>query len=198
MNILAYCYGPTCEEKELFCKEFTEENKDYQIFSSSKIRQQISGDIFVKNKETEEKVIEQLIEECVKTFTKNKKRKNILINGLFLNQESRLKLINLLELNITSSFKKVAIAFLPKSSISTYESLKNKKEFKNLDFDYIKRQFLNFKYAESKEEADLIIERIQNYNGKFNLECCVWKKQEVVECDSFNKIAEFVKHINSF
>ena len=94
MNILAYCYGPTCEEKELFCKEFIEENKDYQIVSSSKIRQQISGDIFVKNKETEEKVIEQLIEECVKTFTKNKKRKNILINGLFLNQESRLKLIN--------------------------------------------------------------------------------------------------------
>ena len=198
MKILAYCYGPISDEKEFFCKQFIKENKDYEIVSSQDIRQKLTNEIFVKNKETEKKVIEELVGQCIKIFTKNKKRKNILINGLFLNEESRLKLINSLESNIDSDFKKVAIAFLPKSSISTYEILKNKKEFKNLDFEYIKKQFLNFKYAEKQEEADLLIQRIQNYNEKFNLECYIWKKQEVIECDSFNKIAEFIKHINSF
>ena len=57
MKILAYCYGPISDEKEFFCKQFIKENKDYEIVSSQDIRQKLTNEIFVKNKETEKSVV---------------------------------------------------------------------------------------------------------------------------------------------
>jgi hypothetical protein len=198
MKILAYCYGPTCAEKDIFCEKFIEENDDYELVSSSAIRLKLSQNALVENKIIEQNVISETLNRCIKIFTKNKKRKNILLNGLFLNEASRLNLINLLEAKVNFDFKKAAIAFLPEDAMETYENLKNKKEFNNLDFEYIKKQFINFKLASKKEEADVLIDRVENHDGQIQLSATTWQKQELVTCNTFKKVSEFIKHINSF
>jgi hypothetical protein len=198
MKILAYCYGPTCTEKDIFCEKFIEENDDYELVSSSSIRLNLSKSALVENKIVEQMVMEETLNRCVKIFTKNKKRKNILLNGLFLNEASRLNLINLLEASVNFEFKKVAIAFLPGDAAETYENLKNKKEFNNLDFEYTRKQFINFKLASKKEEADLLIDNVENHDGQIQLSTTTWQEQELVTCNTFKKVSEFIKHINSF
>jgi hypothetical protein len=198
MKILAYCYGPTCVEKDIFCEKFIEENDDYELVSSSLIRLKLSKSALVENKIIEQTVMEEILNRCVKIFTKNKKRKNILLNGLFLNEASRLNLINLLETNVNFDFKKAAIAFLPADSVETYENLKNKKEFNDLDFEYTRKQFINFKLATKKEEADLLIDKVENHDGQIQLNATTWREQESVTCNTFKKVSEFIKHISSF
>jgi hypothetical protein len=198
MKILAYCYGPTCVEKDIFCEKFIEENDDYELVSSSSIRLKLSKSALVENKIVEQMVMEETLNRCVKIFTKNKKRKNILLNGLFLNEASRLNLINLLEASVNFEFKKVAIAFLPEDVVETYENLKNKKEFNDLNFEYTRKQFINFKLASKKEEADLLIDKIENHDERIELSTTTWQKQESVTCNNLKKVSEFIKHINSF
>jgi hypothetical protein len=59
MKILAYCYGPTCVEKDIFCEKFIEENDDYELVSSSSIRLKLSKSALVENKIVEQMVMEE-------------------------------------------------------------------------------------------------------------------------------------------
>lgn len=196
MKILAYCYGPLSLKKESYCSQFIKENSDYCLISCHKIREKISGNKFVKDKSIEIQVTEQVNNECIKIL--NKKNKNVLINGLFLNKESRLNLINSIEKNFNKKIKKAAIAFLPTSSTSTYESLKNTKEFKDIDFEDLRKQFFNFKSAKKQEEGDVLIHKIENYGEGFRLETQLWGKEEIISCSNLKKVSEYITFTNSF
>jgi hypothetical protein len=196
MKILAYCYGPLSIDKDTYCESFVKENKNYSLVNCSDIREQISGTKFIKDKKTELQVRDEISNQCLKIL--NLKNKNVIVNGLFLNEESRINLIRSIQDPFKENIKKVAIGFLPASPTSTYEDLKNSKKFKDLEFDYLRKQFLNFKLAEKQEEGDVLIDKIDNYSDKFYLETKLWGGDERISCDNFKKIAEYIKYTNSF
>jgi hypothetical protein len=196
MKILAYCYGPLSLKKELFFNQFVDENVDYIQVSCHKIREKISGNKFTKDKLLELQVMEEVNNQCLKIL--NKKNKNLIVNGLFLNEESRLSFINNIEKNFNNKIKKAAIGFLPVSCASTYEALKNTKEFKEIDFEDLRRQFFNFKLAKKQEEGDVLINKIENYGERFNLETQLWNKEEIISCKDLKKVSEYIKFTNSF
>jgi len=196
MKILAYCYGPFSLKKESYCNQFIEENTDYSLISCHKIREKISGSKLAKDKLIELKVMEEVNNQCLKIL--NKKNKNLIVNGLFLNEESRLTFLNSIEKNLNFKFKKAAIGFLPTSCASTYEALKNTKDFKEIDFEDLRKQFFNFKLAKKKEEGDVLINKIENYGEKFNLETQLWNKEEIISCKDLKKVSEYIKFTNSF
>jgi hypothetical protein len=196
MKILAYCYGPLSTSKERYCNQFIEENSDYCKVSCHEIRSKISGTVYIKDKNTEIQVRDEVTSQCIKIL--NKKNKNILINGLFLNEESRISLISSIEKNFNDKLKKAAIGFLPTSSTSTYELLKNTNEFKDIDFEDLRKQFFNFKLAEKQDEGDVLIDKIENYGGKYHLETKLWGKEQRISCDNLKKVSEYIKYTSSF
>lgn len=196
MKIFVYCYGPISLEKDSYCNSFVKENKNYSLVNCSEIREKISGTKFIKDKKIELQVRDEINNECLKIL--NKKNKNLIINGLFLNEESRLNLIKFVEANYKEAFKKAAIGFLPSSSTSTFEKLKNTQEYKDIEFDYLRKQFFNFKLAETEEEADVLINKIENYSDCFYLETKLWGKEQRISCNNFKKISEYIKYTSSF
>jgi hypothetical protein len=196
MKILIYCYGPLSLEKDSYCNSFVKENKNYSLVSCSDIREKISGTKFIKDKKIELQVRDEVNNQCLKFL--NQKNKNVIVNGLFLNEDSRLNLLKSIEESFKQTFKKAAIGFLPVSSTSTFEKLKDTKEYKGIDFDYLRKQFFNFKLAEKKEEADVLIDKIENYSDCFYLETKLWGKEQRISCNNFKKISEYIKHTSSF
>jgi hypothetical protein len=196
MKILAYCYGPFSTKKDSYCNQFVEENTDYSLICCHKIREKISGNKFIKDKLVEAQVRDQVSDQCLKIL--NKKNKNVIVNGLFLNEEGRLNLIDSVEKKFDDKIKKVAIAFLPTSATSTYESLKSTKEFKDIDFEDLRKQFFNFKLAKKQEEGDVLINKIENYGEKFHLETQLWGREEIISCNNLKKVSEYIKFTSSF
>lgn len=196
MKTLLYCYGPFSTEKDSFCEDFSSENKEYSIVSCCKIRKKISGSAIIKDKAVEIELKQSVINECINIL--NKKNKNIILNGLFLNEESRLDLLNSIDKIFNKKIKKVAIAFLPVSSTSTYEKLKEEKDFKDIDFEQVRNQFFNFKLAQKQDEGDVLIYQIDNYGGKFHMQTKLWGKDERISCDNLKKVSEYIKYTNSF
>jgi len=200
MNIIAYCYGPFSIEKNLFCENFTKVNKDFKLIQPHLLRKKITGSILSTDKSIELELGKLIKSECLKILTSNKKQKNILINGLFLNKESRIALSQLFSPDEQKQHKtkKVAIAFIEKDLTQCFEDIKTKKEFKEVSFDILKSQFLNFKIASTEEEADILINNIEEYGGRLNLDTKLWGKDIIIACDSLKKVAEYIKHTNSF
>jgi hypothetical protein len=188
--------GPLSLDKDSFCKQFVKENKKYSLVSCTDLRDKISGTKFIKDKKIEIQVRDAVANECLKIL--NEKNKNVIVNGLFLNEESRLNLLKSIQDNIEEKLKRVAISFLPTSSTLAYEKLKNSKEFKDIDFDYLRKQFLNFKPAEKQEEADVLIDNIEYYGEKFYLQTKLWGKDERISCNSLKKVSEYINYTNSF
>jgi hypothetical protein len=200
MNIIAYCYGPFSIEKNSFCENFTKINKDFKLIKPHLLRKKITGSILATDKSIELELGKLIKNECLKILTSNKKQKNILINGLFLNKESRIALSQLFSPDEQKQHKtkKVAIAFIEKDLTQCFEDIKTKKEFKEVSFDILKSQFLNFKIASTEEEADILINNIEEYGGRLNLDTKLWGKDTIIACDSLKKVAEYIKHANSF
>jgi hypothetical protein len=196
MKTLVYCYGPFSLQKDRYCEQFIKENNNYSLVSCHQIRKKLSGSCFIKEKTVELKVISQVNEECLKIL--NKKNKNLLINGLFLTEASRMTLLNKISEGFDQEIKKAAVAFLPTSATSTLESLKETKDFKDVDFEDLRKQFFNFKLAEKQEEGDLLISKIEKYSDKFSIEAKIWGKEEIISCTDLKKVSEFIKHIRSF
>ena len=198
MSILAYCYGPLSTEKSLFCKNFSKSNTDFKLIEAHKVRKKITGSILPGDKSLEIKTIESIKEICINVLNSSKKQNNILINGLFLNSQSRINLIESLADKVKVNFKKVAIAFIEDDATECFEKNKKEKELKEITFDIIRSQFLNFKMASTQEEADLLISKVEEYGGRINLETKIWGKDSIINCDNLKKVADYIKHINSF
>jgi len=199
MSILAYCYGPFSIEKNLFCKNFTKINNDFKLIEAHSLRKQITGSVFATDQSAEIEVGKLIRTECLNILNSKKKQKHILINGLFLNKDNRISLCQLIKSDDSKNeIKKIAIAFIEKDVAECFEDFKNKKEFKGITFDMLKSQFLNFKIASTEEEADLLINTIEEYGGRLNLDTKLWGKDTIISCDSLKKVAEYIKHANSF
>jgi hypothetical protein len=52
--------------------------------------------------------------------------------------------------------------------------------------------------ASTQEEADLLISKVEEYGGRINLETKIWGKDSIIACDNLKKVADYIKHINSF
>lgn len=199
MSVLVYCYGPFSVEKSLFCKNFSKVNPEFKLIECNKIRKKISGSIAPGSKITELKTIQEINKICIDTLGSSKKKNNILLDGLLLSKQSRLNLIESLTDNENiPNLKKVAVSFCAESATDCFEKNKDDNDLKNIDFDTIRSQFLNFKIASTKEEADLLISKIEEYDGKIDLETKLWGKDSIINCDNLKKVAEYFKHINSF
>lgn len=200
MSVLLYCYGPFSIEKNNFCNNFAEENKEYKLIQAHLIRKKITGTIIATDKLAELEVGKILKNECLKILSSNKKQNNVLINGLFLNKESRLAISQLVTLDECNKYKikKAAIAFIEKDLTQCFEDIKAKKNLKGISFDLLKSQFLNFKMASTQEEADILINNIEEYGGRLNLDTKLWGKDIIIACDSLKKVAEYIKYTNSF
>jgi len=137
MNIVAYCYGPFSIEKNTFCENFAKINKDFKLIQPHILREKITGSIVPSDKSSELEVGKLLKNECLMVLNSKKKQKNILINGLFLNKESRIALSELIlsEKQDSQQIKMAAIAFIEKDVAQCLEDLKNKKKYKDVTFD---------------------------------------------------------------
>jgi hypothetical protein len=198
MSILAYCYGPLSTEKSLFCKNFSKSNTDFKLIEAHKVRKKITGSIIPGDKSLEIKTVEAIKEICINILNSNKKQNNVLINGLFLNKQSRMNLAESLVDKVKVNFKKVAIAFIDDDVTECFEKNKKEKELKEITFDTIRSQFLNFKMASTPEEADLLISKVEEYGGRINLEAKMWGKDSTIACDNLKKVGDYIKHIKSF
>jgi hypothetical protein len=200
MNIVAYCYGPFSIEKNIFCENFAKINKDFKLIQPHILREKITGSIVPSDKSSELEVGKLLKNECLMVLNSKKKQKNILINGLFLNKESRIALSELIlsEKQDSQQIKMAAIAFIEKDVAQCLEDLKNKKKYKDVTFDILKSQFLNFKIASTEAEAHLLISNIEEYGGRLNLDTKLWGKDTIISCNTLKKVAEYIKYTNSF
>jgi hypothetical protein len=200
MNIIAYCYGPFSIKKNLFCENFTKANKDFKLIQPHLLREKITGSILPTSKASELKVVESVKAECLEILNSKKKQKNVLINGLFLNKENRISLSKLFftEKQEKYQIKTAAIAFLERNITECFEDFKNIKKYKDITFDILKSQFLNFKTASTQEEADVLIYNIEEHSDGFNVNAKLWGEDISISCNTYKKVAEYIKHTSSF
>ena len=179
-------------EKNNFCKSFVKANTDYKLIEAHKVRKKKTGSIIPKDKTLESEVRSLIKKQSLQELTK----KNILINGLFLNKESRIDLIAPIREKL--KIKVVAISFANKTLTDTHESNQKTKELNEISFDTLRSQFSNFKLVSTSAEADLIIDSIEQDANLLNIDSKIWEKQSNIKCDNFKKLAEYIEHINSF
>jgi hypothetical protein len=196
MASLVYCYGPLSVEKNVFCKNFTSENKNYKLIDLLKIRKKHTGSIAVETKEKELELNNLIINNCSSLLIQNK---NIIVNGLFLNEKSRTSFIDFVKNYSKVNFKSIAIAFPVKSLPDLYESNKQEKMYKNVTFDHLRFQITNFTQASTLEEGDLLINKIENCEEeKIKINTKLWQEDRVIYCSTFKKVSEYFKYATSF
>lgn len=196
MKLIAYCYGPVSVDKNLFVESFLSDNDNYKFVDLHKIRKKITGFILPKDKESELSLKEEVEKKCLSLLKKND---SILINGLFLNKESRLAFISSIEEKAGFSIKKVALAFKAGNLASLLEKNQKNKLFKDISFDELRKQDGLFKKVSSSEEADLVIDEVDfsdPANIKINTK--LWGEDRIITCDSFKKLSEYFRCSTSF
>jgi hypothetical protein len=196
MTSLIYCYGPLSVDKNLFCKNFTSENKNYKSVDLLKIRKKHTGSIAPAAKEKELELNNLIINTCSSLLSQNK---SIIVNGLFLNDKSRASFIDFVRKNSKSNFKSIAVAFPVKSLPELYEDNKREKIFKDVTFDHLRFQISNFTQASTLEEGDLLINKIENSEDKkIKIDTKLWQEDRVIYCSTFKKVSEYFKYATSF
>lgn len=195
MTPLVYCYGPFSVEKNLFCKSFVSENKNYKLIELHKIRKKITGSILPKDKDLELQVKKEIEDKCLPLIDKGVP---VLINGLFLNKEARLIFLESIQKNTCNNFKKIALAFPVSNPIDSFEKSKKDKILKELSFDSIRSQVSIFNKASTNEEADLVIDEIDIDSNPLKLNTKLWGENRIISCDNFKKLAEYFRYSNSF
>jgi hypothetical protein len=196
MKLIAYCYGPASADKNLFVKKFLSENKNYKFLDLHKIRKKNTGSILPKDKASELALKSEVEKKCLSYFEKNN---SLLINGLFLNKESRIAFLSSIEAKVGCSIKKVALAFKPKNLSELLEKNQKDKIYKCISFDELRKQDSIFTKVSSSEEADLVIDEI-NFNNSPNIEINtkLWGEDRIITCDSFKKLSEYFRCSTSF
>jgi hypothetical protein len=196
MKLLAYCYGPVSVDKTRFTKSFLAENKDYKFIDLHKARKKITGSVIPSDKETELKLKNEIEEKCISFLIKEKP---VLINGLFLNKESRINFLSSIQEKINTSFKKIAISFKTNNLTELFENNKKEKIFKDVSFDELRKQEGIFNKVSSSEEADLIIDEINFENSScIKINTKLWGEDRIITCDNFKKLAEYFRCSTSF
>lgn len=195
MTLLVYCYGPLSAEKNLFCKSFISENKNFKLIELHKIRKKITGSIIAKDKELELEVKREIENKCLPLIDKGVP---MLISGLFLNKESRLAFLESIQKKSQNKFKKIALAFPISSLVDTFEENKKDKILKELSFDSIRSQVSIFSKASTNEEADLVIDKIDISSNPLKLNTKLWGEDRIISCANFKKLAEYFRCSSSF
>lgn len=195
MRLLVYCYGPFSVEKNLFCKNFISENKNFKLIELHKIRKKITGSIVPRDKELELQVKKEIESKCLPLIDKGVP---ILINGLFLNKESRLAFLESIEKKSQNKFKKIALAFPTQNPVESFEKSKKDKVLKELTFDSIRSQVSIFNKVLTNEEADLVIDEIKTDSNPLKLSTKLWGEDRTISCDNFKKLAEYFRCSSSF
>jgi len=195
MRLFVYCYGPFSVEKNSFCKNFISENKNFKLIELHKIRKKITGSILPKDKDLELQVKKEIEDVCLPFIDKGVP---ILINGLFLNKESRISFLKSIQKKSKNNFKKIALAFPVSSPTEAFEENKKDKILKELSFDSIRSQVLIFKKVLTNEEADLVIDEIDTDSKPLKLNTKLWGEDRTISCDNFKKLAEYFRCSSSF
>lgn len=196
MKLIAYCYGPVSVDKAFFSKQFLLENHDYKFIDLHEIRKKNTGSIIPKDKESELNLKEEIEKKCLFHFKKND---SILVNGLFLNKESRLSFLSSVEKKSILPIKKVALAFKPKNLAETLEKNQKNKTYKNISFDELRKQEKIFTRVSSSEEADLVIDEIEFADSaNIKISTKLWGEDRIITCDNFKKLSEYFRCSTSF
>jgi hypothetical protein len=195
MTLFVYCYGPFSIEKNLFCKNFIHENKNFKLIELHKIRKKITGSILPRDENLELEVKKVIEDKCIPLINKGTP---ILINGLFLNKKSRLAFLESIQKKTQNNFKKIALAFPTSNLIEAFEKIEKDKVFKELSFDSVRSQISIFNNASTSEEADLIIDEIDIASTPLRITTKLWGEKRIISCDNFKKLAEYLRYSNSF
>jgi hypothetical protein len=195
MRLLAYCYGPFSLEKNIFCKNFISENKNFKLIELHKIRKKITGSIIPKDRELELQVKQEIENKCLPLLAKGVP---ILVNGLFLNKEARVSFLESIQKKSKNAFKKIALAFPVPSPVAAFEESKKDKILKELSFDSIRSQVSIFNKALTSEEADLLIDEIKTDSNLLEISTKLWGEDRTISCDNFKKLAEYFRCSSSF
>lgn len=196
MKLLAYCYGPASIVKSDFAKKFLSENKNYKFIDLHKIRKKVTGSIIPKDREAESLLKDEVENKCVSFLERGYP---ILINGFFLNKESRLNFLSSIEEKINVSIKKIAIAFKSENLTELFENNKLEKAFKEISFDELRKQDGLFKKVSSSEEADLVIDEVDFSDlANIKINTKLWGEDRIITCDSFKKVSEYFRCSTSF
>lgn len=195
MRLLVYCYGPFSIEKNLFCKNFISENKNFKLIELHKIRKKITGSILPRDKDLELQVKEEIENKCLPLIDRGTP---ILINGLFLNKDSRISFLDSIQKKSKNNFKKIALAFQVSNPINTFEENKKDKILKELSFDSIRSQVSIFNKVSTNQEADLVIDEIDVNSTPLKIATKLWGEDRTISCDNFKKLAEYFRCSSSF
>ena len=195
MSLFIYCYGPFSIQKNLFCKRFISENKNFKLIELHKIRKKITGSILPTGKDFELQVRKEFEDKCVPLLDK---KIPVLINGLFLNKESRITFIESIQIKAKNKFKKIAVAFPFTNLTDQFEESKNEKLFKDISFDSLWAQVSIFNKALTSEEADLIVDEIDLDSKPLKINTKLWGEDRIISCNDFKKLSEYFSYSNSF
>jgi hypothetical protein len=196
MNFLTYCYGPFSVEKNVFCKNFAKENKNYNLIDTLKIRKKILGSFETSDPKKELELNNLIVGSCLSLLLNNK---DVLVNGLFLNKKSRISLVSRMKENIISPLKITSIAFSTNNLSELYENNKKDKIFKDLTFDNLRAQDSIFSKASTAEEGDLLINKIEkSLNDEIEIDTKLWQEDRIIHCNNLKKVSEYINHANSF
>lgn len=196
MSLIAYCYGPVSVDKNLFVEKFLSENDNYKLLDLHKIRKKITGSVLPIDNKLELNLKEEIEKKCLSLL---KKENSILINGLFLNRESRLVFFSSLEEKATSPFKKVALAFKSKNLTELMKKNQKNKIFKDITFDELRNQDRIFEKVFSSDEADLLINEVDfSDSSNIQINTNLWGEDRIITCDNFKKLSEYFCCSTSF
>jgi len=197
MSLLVYCYGPFSAKKGLFCQQFIKENVEYKLIELHKIRKKTIGSYIPIDKNSEQEVKKEFEKTCLASLKKNT---NLLINGLFLNQEARIILNNSIKNLTKNNLKIVSIGFPAENLMDLFEENKKTPIYKNMTFDQLRSQIALFSPASEKKEADLLINEVGDSNGSpyLELDTKLWEENRIIHCSNFKKVAEYFLYGNSF
>lgn len=196
MKLIAYCYGPVSTDKASFVKSFLSENSNYKFIDLLKIRKKNTGSILPTNKELELRLKDEVEKKCLSYFKKNN---SVLINGFFLNKDSRVSFLSSIERKNGFPIKKVAIAFKPKNLTELLEKNQKINIYKNISFDELRQQNALFTKASCREEADLLIDGVDfNDLSNIKINTNLWGEDRIIACNGFKKLSEYFRCSSSF
>jgi len=195
MSLFVYCYGPFSTQKNLFCKNFLQENKNFKLVEFHKIRKKITGSILPINNELELQVKKEIEDKCADLIDKNA---SLLINGLFLNKKSRTILLDSIQNKTKNIFKKIAVGFPVLDTVEDFEKNQKDKSLKEVSFDSFRSQVSMFNPASTPEEADLLINKIDVNSQSLEIDTRLWGEDRIISCANFKKLAEYFDYSTSF
>jgi hypothetical protein len=197
MSLLVYCYGPLSVKKNLFCKQFVKENTEYKLIELHKIRKKTIGSYTPIDKNSEQEVKKEFEKTCLALL---KKKTNLLINGLLLNQEARVFLNNSIKSLTKNNLKIVSVGFPVKNLTDLFEENQKTIIYKNITFDQLRSQAALFSLACEKKEADLLINEIDDSSESsyLELDTKLWEENRIIHCNNFKKVGEYFLYGNSF